>query len=52
MSKTADWMREKYVDPMEAEFLAVHGRFPTMEEDAKLWEEAFRLAKLEGLELG
>lgn len=52
VSKTAEWLREKYVDRMEDAFYDKHGRWPGIDEDAAIWEEAFRLAALDGLELG
>jgi hypothetical protein len=44
MSRTAEWMRERYLDKLDAEFHAKHGRWPTDEEESALWDEAFKLA--------
>jgi hypothetical protein len=45
VSKVADFMYQKYVAPLEEAFIAEHGRAPTSEEDAALWEKAFKMAE-------
>lgn len=49
MSRTADWMREKFVDPLEAEFFKTHGRWPDEAESEALWQQAFDLAEKHAL---
>ena len=55
MSKVADWMREKYVEPQERKFYVEHGRWPSVLEERVMWDRAFKLAewgqKIEQLDL-
>lgn len=41
MSKVADWLFTKYVEPMEQEFFSRHGRWPEGEEESAIWQKAF-----------
>ena len=46
MSKTADMMWEKYVEPLEKAFFDKHGRWPEVDEEQAIWTEAwFQLEK-------
>jgi len=44
MSQTAEWMRERYVNKLNAEFFAAHGRWPDGAEEIAIWDKAFALA--------
>ena len=47
MSKVAEWMREKYVEPQVQAFSFQHGRWPTSKEEKPMWDRAFEMAKLD-----
>ena len=45
MSRVADWLFSKFVEPMEQEFLAQNGREPNDSEMEAIWKKAMEKAE-------